>query len=78
MRKSMKQIENEIVSFTARVEFDEATAKRVEESFNSIQQSANEARARIEKANAALMKMRMEGKEDTAEFVVICFHLLYL
>lgn len=68
MRKSMKQIENEIVSFTARVEFDEATAKRVEESFNSIQQSANEARARIEKANAALMKMRMEGKEDTAEF----------
>lgn len=64
----MKSIENEIVSFTAKVDLDEATAKRVNDAFNSIQQSADECRQRIEKANAALMKMRMEGKEDTAEF----------
>ncbi len=61
-------IENEIVSFTARVELDEQTAKQVQSAFDSIQRKAEETRARIEETNATLMKMRMEGKENTAEF----------
>lgn len=64
----MSGIENEIVSFTARVNLDEQTAKQVEAAFANINRSADEARARIEQTNAALMKMRMEGKENTAEF----------
>lgn len=61
-------IENEIVHFTARVDLDETTAKQVQEAFDSIQRKADETRARIEANNAALMQMRMEGKENTAEF----------
>lgn len=61
-------LENEIVHFTAKVDLDEATAKQVQEAFDSIQQKAEEARRRIEESNAALMKMRMEGKENSAEF----------
>lgn len=61
-------IENELVNFSARVELDEATAKQVQEAFDSIQRKADEARQRIDETNASLMKMRMEGKENTAEF----------
>lgn len=61
-------LENEIVHFTAKVDLDEQTAKQVQEAFDSIQRKAEETRARIEANNAALMKMRMEGKENTAEF----------
>lgn len=61
-------VENEIVHFTAKIDLDEQTAKQVQSAFDSIQMKADETRARIEKANAALMKMRMEGKENTQEF----------
>lgn len=61
-------LENEIVHFTAKVDLDEQTAKQVQEAFDSIQRKAEETRARIEANNAALMKMRMEGKENTTEF----------
>lgn len=61
-------LENEIVHFTAKVDLDEATAKQVQDAFDSIQQKADETRRRIEESNAALMKMRMEGKENTAAF----------
>lgn len=61
-------LENEIVHFTAKVDLDEATAKQVQDAFDSIQQKADETRRRIEESNAALMKMRMEGKENSAEF----------
>ena len=61
-------IENELVNFSARIELDEATAKRVQESFDSISRKADETKERIEQTNAALMKMRMEGKENTTEF----------
>ena len=61
-------LENELVHFTAKVDLDEATAKQVRDAFDSIQQKADETRRRIEESNAALMKMRMEGKENTAEF----------
>ncbi len=64
----MGGIENEIVTMTARVELDEQTAKQVEAAFNSIRKTADETTARIEQTNIALMKMRMEGKENTAEF----------
>ena len=60
-------LENELVHFTAKVDLDEATAKQVQDAFDSIQQKADETRRRIEESNAALMKMRMEGKENTAE-----------
>lgn len=61
-------LENELVHFTAKVDLDEATAKQVQDAFDSIQQKADETRRRIEESNAALMKMRMEGKENTAAF----------
>lgn len=61
-------LESDIVHFTAKIDLDEATAKKVQEAFDSIQTKADETRRRIEESNAALMKMRMEGKENTAEF----------
>lgn len=61
-------IENEIVHFTAKVDMDEQTAKAVEQAFSNLETKAGELRHRIEEANAALMKMRMEGKEGTDQF----------
>ena len=61
-------IENEIVHFTAKVDMDEQTAKAAEQAFSNLETKAGELRHRIEEANAALMKMRMEGKEGTDQF----------
>jgi len=64
----MGALDNEIVTMTARVELDEQTARQAEDAFNSITKAADETRARIEQTTQALMKMRLEGKENTAEF----------
>lgn len=61
-------IENEIVHFTAKVDMDEQTAKAAEQAFSNLETKAGELRHRIEEANAALMRMRMEGKEGTDQF----------
>lgn len=61
-------IENEIVHFTAKVDLDEQTAKAVEQAFSSLEAKAADLRTRVSEANAALMKMRMEGKEGTDAF----------
>ena len=61
-------IENEIVHFTAKVDLDEQTAKAAEQAFSSLETKAGELRRRIDEANTALMKMRMEGKEGTDQF----------
>lgn len=61
-------VENEIVKFTARIEMDEATAKQVQQSFDDTSRRADELRERVRSANEQLLKLRMEGKEGTAQF----------
>lgn len=61
-------VENEIVHFTAKVDMDEQTAKAAAAAFDSLEAKADDLRASVARANEALMKMRMEGKENTSEF----------
>ena len=61
-------IENEIVKFTAQIEMDAATAKRVQQAFSDTTARVNELRERLKTASEQLLKMRMEGKENTDQF----------
>ena len=61
-------IENEIVKFTAQIEMDQATAQRVQKAFSDTTARVGELRDRIKSASEQLLKMRMEGKENDAQF----------
>lgn len=61
-------VENELVKFTAQVEMDEKTAAAVQKSFADTNARCQELRDSIAATNAEMLRMRMEGKEDTEQF----------
>ena len=61
-------VENEIVKFSAQIEMDKATADQVQKAFSDTTSRCQELNDSIAKTNAALLKMRMEGKEGTDQF----------
>ena len=61
-------IENELVKFTAQIEMDEATAARAQQAFADTSARAAELRESVRTASEQLMKLRLEGKENTDQF----------
>lgn len=61
-------VENEIVEFSAKIQLDQASAAEVQKAFNDTTARCNELHDSINKTNDALLKMRLEGKENTDQY----------
>lgn len=61
-------IENEIVKFSAQIQMDEQAAAAVQKAFADTNSRCQELRDAISKTNEEMMRLRLEGKEDTDQF----------
>jgi len=61
-------IENEIVKFSAQIELDQKSAAEVQKAFSDTNARCQELKDSIAATNSEMMKLRMEGKEDTDQF----------
>ena len=61
-------IENEIVKFSAQIQMDEQAAAAVQKAFSDTNSRCQELRDAISKTNEEMMRLRLEGKEDTDQF----------
>lgn len=61
-------LENEIVKFSAQIQMDEQAAAAVQKAFSDTNSRCQELRDAISKTNEEMMRLRLEGKEDTDQF----------